>query len=79
MPAQCPTPLPACVASAAATAVPCVHDPARIVARTCVAYTQNVVLPHGARVAIRALDETGDPAQAAVAQLLREGLNERHS
>ena len=45
----------------------------------CLAYTQNVVLPHGARAAIAALDALGDPAQAAVAQALRKVTSERHS
>ena len=45
----------------------------------CLAYTQNVVLPHGARAAIAALDALGDPAQAAVAQALRKVASERHS
>ena len=44
-----------------------------------VAYTQNVVLPHGARAAISALEAAGDPAQDSVAQTLREVLRERHS
>ena len=47
--------------------------------KICLAYTQNVVLPHGARAAIAALDALGDPAQAAVAQALRKVASERHS
>ena len=39
----------------------------------------NVVLPHGARAAIAALDALGDPAQAAVAQALRKVTSDRHS
>ena len=46
----------------------------------CVAFTQNVVLPGaGARAAIRALEETGDAAQAEVARRLREVVGERHA
>ena len=45
----------------------------------CLAYTQNVVLPHGTRAAIAALDALEDPAQAAVAQALRKVTSERHS
>ena len=45
----------------------------------CLAFTQNVVLPHGARAAIAALDALGDRAQADVAQALRKVTSERHS
>eukprot|EP00965_Chrysotila_dentata_P097753 3231819-Pleurochrysis_carterae.AAC.2 len=44
---------------------------------TCVAYTENLVLRHDAKHALRALAE--EPAQAAAAARIRQCLAERHS